>query len=117
MSSLSNDLVVITEPAPTIAGLNHPIYFVRYIRVLNNEDLNELLKGRLVDDFEPSHVLLKGEIPTSGTIDSLPIRSVEEAARLAKATLADAGSEPRRAGLASNTPIYHASLGQPLSPV
>jgi hypothetical protein len=118
MSSLPKDLVVIREPAPTITGLNHPTYSVHYIRVSNNDDLDELLKGKLLDDFEPSHVILKGEIiPHSGAMGSVPTKSVEAAVQLAKATLADAGSEPRRAGLAPNTPIYHASPGQPLSPV
>ena len=43
--------------------------------------------------------------------------SVDEAVQVAKATLADAGSEPRGAGFTANTPIYHASPGQPLLPV
>ena len=107
----SKDLVIVTEPAPTIAGLNHPTYSVHYIRVLNNDDLDEILNGKLLDDVEASHVLLNGEILAR------PAGSVYEAVQLAKATLADPGSEPRRAGLAPNTPIYHASPGQPLLPV
>src|SRR5277367_3132681 len=72
MSSLQ-DLVVIREPAPTIAGLNHPTYSVHFIRRLNNDDLDELLKGKLLDDFEPSHVVFKGEIiPQSGAPGSVP---------------------------------------------
>ena len=36
---------------------------------------------------------------------------------LVKAILSDTGSEPRLAGLAPNTPIYHGSPGERLSPV
>jgi hypothetical protein len=108
---MPSDLVVIKEPSPTIGGLNHPTYSVHYIRVLNNADLDELLKGKLLDDFATSHILFNGEMFPQA------IGSVDEAVQLAKATLADAGSEPRRAGLAPNTPIYHASPGQPLLPV
>ena len=118
MSHLSKDLVVIREPAPIIAGLDHPSYSVHYMRVLNKDDLDELLKGTLLDEFEPSHVIIEGEIlPRNGAMGSEPIRSVDEAVHLAKATLANAGSEPRRAGFDPNTPIYHASPGQPLLPV
>ena len=111
MSSLPQELVVIQAPSPTIAGLNHPIYSVHYVRVLGNHDVDELLNGKLLDDFEPSHILLKGEILPH------PTGSVEEAVHLVKAVLSDAGSEPRRAGLAPDTPIYHGSPGERLSPV
>jgi len=66
------------NPSPTIAGLNHPIYSVHYIRVLGNHDVDELLNGKLLDDFEPSHILLKGEILPH------PTGSVEEAVHLVK---------------------------------
>ena len=111
MSSVLKDLVVIQEPSPTIGGMNHPIYSVHYIRVLDNQDADELLNGKLLDDFEPSHILLKGEILPH------PTGSVEEAVHLVKAILLDAGSEPRQAGLAANTPIYHGSPGERLLPV
>lgn len=111
MSSSPRDLVVIQEPSPTIAGLNHPTYVVHYIRLLGNDDVDELLNGKLLDDFEPEHILLKGEILPR------PTGSVAEAVQLVKAILSDVGSEPRRAGLSPNTPIYHGSPGQRLSRV
>ena len=110
MPNLSQDLVIIQAPSPTISGMNHPIYSVHYIRVLGEQDVDELLDGKLLDDVEPSHVLLKGEILPQLT------GSVKEAADLVKAILSDAGSEPRRAGLAPNTPIYHGSPGERLLP-
>jgi hypothetical protein len=111
MSSLPQELVVIQEPSPTIAGMNHPIYSVYYVRVLGNHDVDELINGKLLDDFEPWHILLKGEILPH------PTGSVQEAGHFVKAVLSDAGSEPRRAGFAANTPIYHGNPGQRLSPV
>jgi len=112
---LPKDLMVITEPLAMSGGRMPPVYSIHYIRILNEEDLAELLEGKLLGDFNPAHVVVRGEIKShSGPSGSVTVGSVEEAVRLAKGALADTGSEVRQAGFAPNTPIYRFKLGQPL---
>lgn len=114
---LPKDLIVITEPVAMSGGKMQPIFSIHYIRILNDEDLAELLKGKPLANFNPAHVVLKGEIKShSGQMGSVTIGSVAEAMRLAKAALADAGSEIRQAGFAPDTPIYRFMPGRPLLP-
>ena len=114
---LPKDLIVITEPVATSGGKMQPVFFVHCIRILNDGDLAELLKGKLLADFHPAHIVSKGEIKShSGPMGSVTIGSFGEAVALAKAALSDAGSEVRRAGFAPDTPIYRFTPGRPLLP-
>jgi hypothetical protein len=114
---LPKDLIVITEPVAMSGNRMEPVFSIHYIRILNDEDFTELLQGTPLATFNRAHVVVQGEIEShSGQTGSVTIGSVEEAVRLAKAALADGGSEVRRAGFSPDTPIYRFRPGQPLSP-